>query len=303
MSDWTPLAILAVALGGAWGFAILEQLFATGRARPLAPLRDGAAMVTEPFAAPQRPDAWLYHLAPPLLLGAAVLTLATVPWAPGFRGIDLEAGITVFAAGTALVTPAVFMAGWGGGAALGVLAGFRFVALMLGYAMLVAMTTTAVAAPAASLRPATIVDVQGHTVPTILAQPWSFALFVPAVVAIALLPPLDLAAGSDELAGGAFARYAGVHAAIVGLARRVMAVAVAGMTAALFLAGWHGPLLPPAAWMALKTVAVAALFVWGGRRLPRPPIDRLVALAWKAAIPAAIVAIVVAGLEALLLYR
>lgn len=303
MSGWTPLAVLAVALGGAWGFAVLEEVLAGGRPRPLALARRGAALVAEPFSAPQRPDPWLYHLAPPLLLGAAVLTLATVPWAPGFRGVDLEAGITVFAAGTALVTPAIFMAGWGGGAPLGVLAGFRFVALMLGYAMLIAMTTTAVAAPAASLRPTAIVDLQGDTVPTILAQPWSFALFVPAVTAIALLAPLDLAAGGEELAGGAFARYAGVHAALLSLARRVMAVAVAGMTAALFLAGWYGPLLPPAVWMAAKTLAVAALILWAGRRLPRPSIDRLVPLAWKVAIPAAIGTIVIAGLEALLLYR
>jgi NADH-quinone oxidoreductase subunit H len=74
------------------------------------------------------------------------------------------------------------------------------------------------------------------------------------------------------------------------------------MTAALFLAGWHGPLLPPVLWMALKTLAVAALLLWAGRRLPRLGTDRVLAWAWKVANPLAILAIAWAGLLTLLFY-
>ena len=75
------------------------------------------------------------------------------------------------------------------------------------------------------------------------------------------------------------------------------------MTAALFLGGWHGPLLPDAVWMAAKTLAVAALMLWAGRRFPRVEIDRLLSFAWKVAIPLAIAAIVYAGLLTLFFYR
>ena len=44
------------------------------------------------MAAPAVKDAWLYHGAPALLLLAAILALAMVPWAPGFRGLDFETG-------------------------------------------------------------------------------------------------------------------------------------------------------------------------------------------------------------------
>lgn len=231
-----------------------------------------------------------------------MLALATVPWAPGFRGIDLSTGAILFSAALAYVSPAVFMAGWGSGAPLAVLGGFRFLALMLAYAMPLAMVVTAVAAPAASLRPTAIVEAQ-DSVPMLVSQPLAFVLFVPAAMAVALLPPFDLAHASAELGGGALGHYSGVHAALVGLAQRVLVVAVAGMTVTLFLAGWHGPLLPPAVWMVGKTVAVATLLLWGARRVPRPPLDWLVAWTWKLAIPAALGVIVWGGLVTLLFYR
>ena len=301
MSDWTPLAVLLVAAGGALAVALLEQVVAGSRPAPAVVLRRAAAVFGEPLTTPHRPDAWLYHLAPPLLLVAAVLALATVPWTPDFRGIDLPTGAILFSAALAYVTPAVFMAGWGGGSPLAVLGGFRFLGLMLAYAMPLAMVVTAVAAPAGSLRPVDIVHAQA-SVPMAVSQPLAFVLFVPSAMAVALLPPFDLANAGKELGGGAFRHYAGVHAGLVALAQRVLVVAVAGMTVTLFLAGWHGPVLPGGVWMAIKTGAVAALMLYAGRILPRPPLDWLLAWAWKLAIPASIAAIVWGGLVTLLFY-
>jgi NADH-quinone oxidoreductase subunit H len=137
-----------------------------------------------------------------------------------------------------------------------------------------------------------------------LVQPYSLALWLPAVMAVALLPPFDVATAPGELGGrGVFERYSGIEAGIVAIARRILLLAVSGMTAALFLGGWHGPLLPDAAWMALKTLAVAWLLLWAGRRFPRTETDRLLAFAWKVAVPGAIGAIVLAGLTTLLFYR
>jgi NADH-quinone oxidoreductase subunit H len=237
-----------------------------------------------------------------LLLLAAVAALAFVPWAPGFRGIDLSTGAIAFPAALAYVTPAIFMAGWGAGRPLSVVGGFRWLALMLAYAMPIAMVITAVAAPAGSLRPADIVDVQ-HAVPMALAQPLAFALWLPSVLAVCFLPPFDLPQADPELGGGTFAEYRGLDAALIAFAQRVLVLAVSGMTTALFLSGWHGPLLPPAVWMALKTVAVAAVLLWIGRQVPRVEIDRVLSLAWKIANPLAIAAIVYAGLITLLFYR
>jgi NADH-quinone oxidoreductase subunit H len=302
VTGWTPFAVLAVALAGAACVAALERLVAGVRIAPVAMARGALASLGEPLRRPGTYDNWLFHLAPGLLLVAAVAALATVPWAPGFRGIDFQAGVILFAGALAYVTPAIFMAGWGTGSPLAVVGGFRWLALMLAYAMPVAMVITAVAAPAGSLRPIDIVEVQ-HAVPMAIVQPLALALWLPAVAAVCFLPPFDLPQADSELGGGAFATYRGLDAALIRLAQRVLLVAVSGMTAVLFLSGWHGPVLPPAVWMAAKTVAVAALLLWAGRQVPRMEVDRTLTLAWKVANPLAIVAIVIAGAETLAFYR
>lgn len=302
MSGLTPFAVVALALGGAAVVAVLEQLVRGLRPAPLALLRSGAATLRQPLNRPETHDAWLFHMAPGLLVLASVAALGFVPWAPGFRGIDLSTSAIAFPAALAYVTPAIFMAGWGAGRPLAVVGAFRWLALMLAYAMPLAMVVTAVAAPAGSLRLTAIVDAQ-HAVPMALVQPLALALWLPAVLAVCFLPPFDVAQAEGELGGGAFSEYRGLDAVLVRLAQRVLLVAASGMTAALFLSGWHGPVLPPAVWMAVKSLAVAALLLWAGRVVPRLEVDRILSLAWKAANPLAILAIVWAGLVTLVFYR
>jgi NADH-quinone oxidoreductase subunit H len=302
MSWWSLAGIAGVVAAGSLLLVVLEELVAGRRPNPALAVGRATSLLRRPLSRPCAIDSWLYHLAPPLLLTAAVLALAMVPWTPQFRGLDFDTGAIFFSAALAYVTPAILMAGWSSGQALSVVGGFRFLALMLAYEMPIVMAVTAAAAPAESLRPTYIVDVQA-AVPMALSQPLAFALFLPSVMAVAYIRPFDLPQADSELAGGAFAHYSGPHAAIVSLAQKVLVLAAAGMTVALFLGGWHGPWLPDWLWMGLKTVGVAALMLWVGRRLPRFEIESLLSFAWKFAIPAAILAIGWGGLVTLFFYR
>ena len=295
MSDFAPLEIIAVAAAGSLAVGLLEQLVAGARISPVASLRRGVAVIRQPLSAPAMPDKVLYHGAPALLMLASLLALSVVPWAPGLRGIDFGVGALVFPAVLAYVAPAVVMAGWGAGRPQSVLGGFRFVAVLLSYEMPLVMAITAVATPAGSLRPAAIMSVNAP-VPQGVVQPLALALFAPSLLAVTLLPPFDVAQAPGELGGGVFSQYTGLYAALVWVAQRTLLLAAAGMTAALFFGGWLGPVLPPALWMALKTLALASLALWAGRKLPRVELDRLLPFVWKVAVPAAIVAIGIAGL-------
>lgn len=302
MSIATLPALLVLAMAGAFAVALLERAMAGQGLAVGAVSRDIGATLRQPLAVPQTRDGWLFHLAPALLLLSAVLALAVVPWAPGFRGIDLETGAIAYNAFLAYITPAVFMAGWGGGRPEGTVGAFRFVGLMLAFEMPLVMAVVSAAAPAGSLRPSDIVEVQ-QVVPLALSQPLAFALFVPAIMALCFIRPFDLPQAGSELGGGTFQVYTGLDAGIIALAQRVLLLGAAGMTTALFLGGWQGPLLPPAIWMILKTGLVAALMLYAGRRLPRVEIDRVLPFAWKIAIPLAILAIAWSGLTTLIFYR
>ncbi len=261
MSTATPFAVALLALVGGMGVALVEQAVAGARPSPVVVARSALGTLRQPLAVPQVKDAWLYHGAPVLLLVAAVLALATVPWAPGFRGIDLETGVLVYSAALAYVTPAVFMAGWGAGRPLAVVGGFRFVAQMLAYAMPAddgrdrrGHARGVAATDRDRRRPARGPDARGAA-PGVRAVR---AVGDGGRVHRAVRP----AAGAQRAGVAASSAYTGVHAGMVAVAQKVLVLAAAGMTAALFLGGWHGPLLPAAVWMALKTLAVAALMLW-----------------------------------------
>ena len=54
--------------------------------------------------------------------------------------------------------------------------------------------------------------------------------------------------------------------------------AIRSYYAIFFLGVWHGPLLPPVVWFALKVLAVNFLFIWVRGSLPRFRYDQLMNL-------------------------
>ncbi|HET8627703.1 MAG TPA: NADH-quinone oxidoreductase subunit H, partial [Thermomicrobiales bacterium] len=92
-----------------------------------------------------------------------------------------------------------------------------------------------------------------------------------------------------ELAGGIWAEYTGARLAVLRLARLALVLTLALAVAVFFLGGWLGPALPPWLWTALKTLAVAAALLAGGRFVPRPRGEQVLAWAWQLGIPLALV--------------
>jgi len=127
VSYFSPLAVIGLALVAAPAVWLLEQLVAGVRPTPGRAAHGLRVELGSPLQRPDTYDSALFHLAPALLVLAAVVALATVPWAPGFRGIDFQAGALLFGAALAYVTPAMLMAGWGAGRPLAVVGGFRWV--------------------------------------------------------------------------------------------------------------------------------------------------------------------------------
>ena len=281
-------------LGGAYLVAVLEGWASTGRLRPAGPITSGLALLGRESVVPRRPDRILFEVAPPLLLVAALLAAAVLPLSPGLIVADLATGALFVNAAWVYVMVALLMAGWGPNGAYAMVGGFRFLGQLVGYSMLIVMSLTAVAMRAESLFTTEVVESQA-ALPNAIYQPVGFVLFLLAAMAVAFLPPVDLPTAPGELAGGVEAEYTGWRLAVMRLGRAVLVVTLAAAVSVFYLGGWLGPVLPPWAWSALKTLLVAAAMLLAGRYVPRLRETHVLEWSWKIGIPLALLNIFYVG--------
>jgi NADH-quinone oxidoreductase subunit H len=222
------------------------------------------------------------------------LAAAVLPLAPGAIVTDLATGALYVNAVLAYVMIALVMAGWGPNGAYSLVAGWRFLGQIVAYSMLVVMPIVGVGMRAESLSNTEVVRSQ-EPLWNAFYQPIGFIVFVFAAMAMAFLPPFDLPTAPGELAGGVTGEYTGVRLAVFRLGRLILVATVATAITVFYLGGWLGPVLPDWLWSALKTLAVIAILLIGGRYLPRIREADLLAWSWKLGIPLALANITIVG--------
>lgn len=296
-------AALAILVAGAWAVAVLDGLMAAAVAgrRPrgvlVAPVRAAALLLRQASTTTERPDTLMWMLAPAVYAAVAAMALCVVPLGTRLAIADVRTGIVVFGAAEALAIVAIFLHGWSSNSYLSLMGGYRFVALALSYELISMFVLIAAALPARSLQVSAIVDAQGE-VWNVLRQPLGLPLWLVVTLGVSFWGPLDLADGRD-LAGGTSAEVSGRQRLAWQMARRGMLLVLAGMGAAVFLGGWHGPWLPGWAWMLLKTLALVGLVTWLGHRVGRVRAERAVLVLWTVLLPVAFLGLLVAGIMAL----
>uniref|UniRef100_UPI00047904EE NADH-quinone oxidoreductase subunit H n=1 Tax=Saccharomonospora iraqiensis TaxID=52698 RepID=UPI00047904EE len=219
-----------------------------------------------------------------LLTAALSASLATPlgRWAVG----DLSVGLVWFNAMEIVAWAAVWLVGWSANSAFALVGGYRFLAQGLAYELphMFVLTTAAIAA--GSLRIADIVAAQDRLW-FVVWMPVAFVVFLASVSAMAFRAPFDHPVHAD-VAGGATAELSGVDALVFRAGRWLLLVSGAAMSVPLFLGGGSGPLLPGWLWSVLKTLAVLAVLVWAGRRVPTVRMERFEELSWVVLIPLAL---------------
>ena len=278
---WTASASYAVATGRSGGDAVLH-----------AP-RETARLLRQRRRDTISADRLLWRLAGWSLLPVAVLLVALVPLEDAAL---LTGSLGVVWANTLdiLVWAFVWLVGWGANSVVGLVGGYRFLALALAYELPLMFALVAPALAAGSLDLAVVAGAQGSLWYAVW-MPVAFVTYLLGVLGFSMLGPLAAPAGRES-AEGVLAELSGPDALVVRAARYALLGAGAAVAVPLFLGGASGPWLPGAVWVLLKALLLTAALAWVAGRLPALRVHRLMEPLWTVLLPLVVLQDLVVGI-------
>lgn len=254
-------------------------------------------------------DRFLFNLAPYIIMIAAFMAMAALPFAKGLQALDFDIGILYVAAVSSLGVIGILLAGWSSNNKYSLIGAMRAGAQIISYELSVALSLLTIVVLTGSLQLSVIVESQadgwwifkGH-IPAMIA----FLIFLIASTAETNRGPFDLAEAESELTAGFHTEYSGMKFAFFFLAEFANMFIVSAIGATVFLGGWM-PLhignwqgfnaimdyIPPIFWFFGKVSFMIFLMMWFRWTFPRLRIDQLLTLEWKYLLPINLVNILV----------
>ena len=259
-------------------------------------IADAVKLLTKEDIIPTASDKILFQLAPFVMLTAALVVYAVVPFGNGMVLADVNIGMLYLIAMSSLATIGVLMAGWASNNKYSLLGAMRGVAQMVSYEIPLVLSIIGVIMLTGSLQMSQIVGSQAGLW-FIVWQPLGFIVYFISAIAEINRCPFDLPESESELIAGYHTEYTGMRFALFFLAEYINAFTVSAVATTLFFGGWQGPILPGFIWFLIKTWAVFWVLLWIRDTLPRVRVDHLMGFAWKVMIPLALLNIfITAGL-------
>lgn len=282
------------------------------------PIADGVKFIFKEEFVPGHVNRWLYVLAPMMMLVAAIVLFAAVPFGYVDLGIDgwepialvvmpgLDVGIVYVFAVSSIAVYGVLLGSWASNNKYAFLGGLRSAAQLISYEIPLGLGILGVVLASGSLRLDTMVQSQAETgVWNVFTQPLGFLVFLVAAFAEAGRLPFDLAETEQELVGGFHTEYSGIKLMMFLVAEYLHMIAASFLIVLLFLGGWHfwgltgsepiagiGMALVRIAVLLAKFMLVVLFFMVARWSWPRFRFDQLMNLAWKVMLPLGLVNLV-----------
>lgn len=264
-------------------------------------LADTVKLVVKEGLTPDGADKFLFNLAPFLVLIAAMLLMAPIPFARNVQMWDINIGVLYISAISSIGVIGVLMAGWASNNKYSLLGAMRSGAQIVSYELSAGLAILSIVILSGSLQISEIIASQengwwlfkGH-VPALIA----FITFIIAVTAETNRAPFDLAEAESELTAGFHTEYSGMRFALFFLAEYANIFIVCAIGATLFLGGWMPfhignwsgfnhvmDFIPSSVWFMGKTFFLIFVIMWFRWTFPRLRIDQLLNLEWKYLLP------------------
>jgi NADH-quinone oxidoreductase subunit H len=310
MSAWVPwlnifgvlIGAMSVAAGLIWLerrlLAFWQDRYGPNRVGPFGVLQVLADMIKifakedwiPPFA-----DKPVFIMAPAVIMGTVLMSFAVIPFAPGVGVLgDFNIGLLFFLAMSSLGVYSVMLAGWSSNSKYSLIGGLRSAAQMLSYEVFMGLSLAGVVIMAGSFNLRDIVEAQ-RKVWFFIPQILGLLTFLIAGLAETHRLPFDLPEAESELIAGYHSEYSGIKFGMFFVGEYLAIAMISAFIVTLFFGGWLGPFLPPIVWFGLKTFVFICFFILLRASLPRPRYDQLMAYAWKAMLPLALLNLLVTG--------
>jgi NADH-quinone oxidoreductase subunit H len=325
MPEWLAALIMAVIGAGALAsivsgavillvwmerkiIARMQDRYGPNRVGPFGLLQtvaDAVKLLSKEDIVPARVDKIIWALSPIVVLAAALMAWAVIPWSPGVVPSNLNVGVLFLLSMGSLPVIGVIMAGWGSNNKYALLGGMRSAAQLVSYEIPGVLAALVPVMLAGTMSLSGIVEAQ--EAPTRFGgipnwwfafTPWGFLAFIVFLIsgiAETNRTPFDLIEAESELAAGFHTEYSGMRFALFFLAEYANVFAVSAIGATLFLGGWAGPIPfvpsvgPGIVYFLGKTFFLVFVFMWIRSTLPRLRYDQLMNFAWKRLLPAGLV--------------
>lgn len=266
----------------------------------LQPVADTLKLIIKENTEPAKADHPVFRLAPVVVVTAALMPYAVIPFGKGIVGTDVNIGVLYVISISSLTVIAVLMAGWGGCNKYGVLGGIRAVAQMFSFEVPLALSIGNVVLLTGSLSLIGIIEAQ-RDLWFIIVQPIAFLIYFLCGAAEANRTPFDIPEAESELVAGYHIEYSGVRFAFFYMAEYINMFTTSTMATILFLGGWQGPFVERVPVLSIvyfltKVYGLVFLMFWFRATFPRLRIDQLLDLSWKGLLPLALVNLMLTAL-------
>lgn len=315
------------------GIALLHVAYATYFERKvighmqvrLGPMRVGPHGLLQPFAdgiklffkediIPANADRPVFYLSPVIFMGAAMASLAFIPFQGNFVIANINVGLLWLFAFSGMGVYGIFMSGWSSNSKYSFIGGMRSTSQVISYEVALGLSLVGVMIMAGSLNLTDIVKAQEESVFGMFMIPQfvGFIVFVIAAVAETNRTPFDLPEAETELVAGYFTEYSGFRFALFFLGEYIGMIVMAALVTVCYLGGWTLPWyvykvlpflkhVPGVFWFIVKVYVFIFFYYWIRATVPRYRYDQLMSIGWKILIPIAIANLLVTGLIKVLL--
>lgn len=263
----------------------------------LQPLADVLKLILKEDITPKNADKLIYNLAPFVVLMAATLLYAIIPFSEKIIISDISVGILTFIAISSLSIMGAFMAGWASNSKYPLISAIRGGAQIVSYEIPLLFSIIVPCALAGSLNAKEIVKAQKiwFILYPVVGQ-ISFIIFLLSGLAEENRTPFDIPEAESELVAGFTVEYSSMKFALFYAAEYAHILALSALGTILFLGGWKGPFLPPPLWFLIKSLFLFLILLWIRWSYLRVRIDQLLQFSWKFLFPVSVINLLLTGL-------